>query len=66
MYVLELVAEKFVSTISLNKGKSVSWKKIKQNKQKIRVIFMHIKLQGSRDAKVFNAHGVFFLDPLRS
>ena len=28
---------------------------MKQNKQKIGVIFMHIKLQGSQDEEVFNA-----------
>ena len=48
-----------MSTISLNKGKSVSWKKIKQNKQKIGVIFLHVKLQGFQDEEVSNTCGVF-------
>ena len=48
-----------MSTISLNKGKSVSWRKIKQNKQKIGVIFLHVKLQGFQDEKVSNTCGVF-------
>ena len=53
------MVEQFVSAISVNKGKSVSWKKVKQNKQKIGVIFMRIKLLGSQDEEVFNACGVF-------
>jgi hypothetical protein len=54
IHVVESVVEQLVSVISLNKGNSASWKKIKQNKQKIVVIFMHIKLQVSRDEEVFN------------
>ena len=37
----------------------MSWKKIKQNKQKIGVIFLHVKLQGFQDEKVSNTCGVF-------
>lgn len=58
---MESVAEQSGSAFSSNKEKSVSRKKkIEHNKQKIGVIFMHIKLQGSRDGEVCNGHRVFF------
>lgn len=53
------MVEQFVTAISVNKGKSVSWKKKKKQKQKIGVIFMCIKLLGSQDEEIFNACGVF-------